>query len=112
MPQDNEFSIIVTGGASGIGKAVCTKLASRGINVLVADIQEEQGKAVAARLSSEYSVDAVLCNLDVTKEESVQTMAETAAERWGRIDYAADYAEITDTIYDEEESITSKAFDR
>ncbi|MDT7539539.1 MAG: hypothetical protein QOI82_3124, partial [Actinomycetota bacterium] len=40
-------SSIVTGGASGLGEATARLLASRGASVVIADLQDDKGKAVA-----------------------------------------------------------------
>ena len=45
----NGVSAIVTGGASGIGEASARLLAARGAKVVVADLQDDKGKAVADR---------------------------------------------------------------
>jgi NAD(P)-dependent dehydrogenase (short-subunit alcohol dehydrogenase family) len=42
------IAVIVTGGASGLGAATARELASRGAHVVIADISDEKGKAVAA----------------------------------------------------------------
>lgn len=106
------FSAIVTGGASGIGEAVSSKLASRGINVLIADLQRERGIAVAKRLSSTYSVDAHYTPVDVSIEHSVEAMVRCAVQRWGRLDYAANCAGICESTWSEEESITTDLVDK
>lgn len=111
--ESTQLGAIVTGGASGIGAATCKKLASRGINIVVADLQADRGHAFAAELSSTYSIDAQFISLDVTKEEDVKRMVEFATKRWGRIDYAANCAGIClETSWDEEESVSTSAVDR
>ncbi|MGD2132422.1 MAG: SDR family oxidoreductase [Maricaulaceae bacterium] len=73
--------VIVTGGASGIGKAMAERFHADGAEaVLVADMNTEGAQAVAA------SVDGVAVRCDVTKESDVQALAQTARERFGRID--------------------------
>ena len=68
----NGASAIVTGGASGIGAAVARALASRGANVLVADLQEEKGSALAAEIGGAY------CKVDVTNTDDIVNAAEMA----------------------------------
>jgi NAD(P)-dependent dehydrogenase (short-subunit alcohol dehydrogenase family) len=106
------FNAIVTGGASGIGEAVCSKLASRGMNVLIADLQADRGNALAKRLSSTYSVDAHYTSVDVGLEPSVEAMVQCAVQRWGRLDYAANCAGICESTWAEEESITTELVDK
>jgi NAD(P)-dependent dehydrogenase (short-subunit alcohol dehydrogenase family) len=110
--QHSPWTAIVTGGASGIGKAISEKLASRGINVLVADIQADRAKATAEYLSETYDIDATSIALDVTKEDDVRRMVSTVTQRWGRLDYAANCAGVCESVWDEEESITTEMVTR
>ena len=59
-------SILVTGGASGIGEASAWKLAERGARIAIADLNEERGSDVASRL------DGVFVQTDVTNPDQVQ----------------------------------------
>src|ERR1035441_11066360 len=52
----NGTSAIVSGGASGLGEAVVRSLAAAGVRVVVADLSEDQGKAVADDRSEEHRV--------------------------------------------------------
>lgn len=106
------FSAVITGGSSGIGEAVCRKLASRGINLLVADLQVDRGTALAKELQEKHGVDADFLRVDVMQEHDIKQMVGTAVKRWGRLDYAANCAGICEKVWDEEESITSAIFDR
>ena len=89
-----QWTALVTGGASGIGEATARKLASRCINVLIADVNDAAGEKLAAALKLEYGVDACYEHVDVSKEEDVKKMVEAIVERWGRLDYAANVAGI------------------
>jgi NAD(P)-dependent dehydrogenase (short-subunit alcohol dehydrogenase family) len=68
----NGATAIVTGGASGIGAAVARVLASRGAKVLVADLQEEKGSALAAEIGGAY------CKVDVTNTDDIVNAVEMA----------------------------------
>ena len=65
---------IVTGGASGIGAAVARALAARGAVVVVADINAEQGEALADEIKG------VFARVDVTETEQIAAAVEAAAE--------------------------------
>jgi NAD(P)-dependent dehydrogenase (short-subunit alcohol dehydrogenase family) len=106
------FSAVITGGASGIGEAVCRKLASRGINLLVADLQVDRGTTLAKELKQRHGIDAHFLRVDVMQEQDIKQMVGTAVKHWGRLDYAANCAGICEKVWDEEESITSAIFDR
>ncbi len=72
---------VVTGGASGIGLATVERFAAEGARVLVADVQEEAGRAVAQRLG-----DAIrFRRCDVTQEPDIAATMEAAAA-WGGLD--------------------------
>jgi NAD(P)-dependent dehydrogenase (short-subunit alcohol dehydrogenase family) len=103
---------IVTGAATGIGRAVAHKLSSRKINVLVADINITDGEAVAEDLKNLYSVDAVFVKTDVSLEEDVVNMLRTAVDRWGRIDYACNNAGVAEKMEPDEDSVTVEQFDK
>jgi NAD(P)-dependent dehydrogenase (short-subunit alcohol dehydrogenase family) len=68
----NGACAIVTGGASGIGAAVARALAARGAKVLVADLQEEKGSALAAEIGGAY------CKVDVTNTDDIVNATEMA----------------------------------
>ena len=67
-------SAIVTGGASGIGAASARMLAARGAKVVVADLQDDKGKALATEIGGAF------CHVDVTKTDEIIAAVETAAE--------------------------------
>jgi NAD(P)-dependent dehydrogenase (short-subunit alcohol dehydrogenase family) len=81
----NDKTAIVTGGASGIGRALCDALSQRGARVTVADINREGAEQVALGISATGGL-AQGTHLDVTRAESVQQLIdETVAER-GKLD--------------------------
>jgi NAD(P)-dependent dehydrogenase (short-subunit alcohol dehydrogenase family) len=65
-------SVLVTGGASGIGEASARRLAVLGARPVIADLNEEKGKAVAADLNGEF------VKTDVADEEQAQAAVEAA----------------------------------
>jgi NAD(P)-dependent dehydrogenase (short-subunit alcohol dehydrogenase family) len=81
---------IVTGAASGIGRAAATELVSRGLDVVVADLDAE-GAAQAARELSEVG-DALAVQVDMAVASDVERlMAETTAA-YGRLDVVVNNA--------------------
>jgi NAD(P)-dependent dehydrogenase (short-subunit alcohol dehydrogenase family) len=105
-------SALVTGAARGIGFAIAKKLASRGINVLLADIEEELCNESAEQLRAEYKVDAIAIRADMTVEEDIKNMVEFAIQRWGRLDWAANNAGVGEQLDDDEEDVTGAQFDK
>ena len=67
-------SALVTGGASGIGAAVVRQLAQKGAKVVVADVQEERGQALADEVGGAFA------KVDVTDTAQIQAAVEQAAE--------------------------------
>ena len=76
---------IVTGGANGIGRAICERYADEGAWVLVVDIEEETGQSVAAAIQANGGM-ASFCRGDVSKQEDILHAVEIAAAQSGRID--------------------------
>ena len=70
----NGASAIVTGGASGIGEASARLLAAKGAKVVIADLNDEKGNALATELGGAF------CHVDVTDVDEVIAAVETAKE--------------------------------
>ncbi|MGB9035160.1 MAG: 3-oxoacyl-ACP reductase family protein [Paeniglutamicibacter sp.] len=88
---------IVTGGASGIGRAIAELYAREGATVAIADLNLEAGQALARELGSlggSHSAHAV----DVTDEHSTKALAEDVAALHGRIDILVNSAGILTEI--------------
>ena len=71
----------VTGGASGIGRAVCERLASQGISVAVADLDGDGAASVAATLATR----AMPMSLDVKGSDAVRAACDTTVQELGPI---------------------------
>ena len=71
---------LITGGAGGLGKAVCHRLASSGASVVIADVNQ----AAVQQVSEAVNGMGVVC--DLTSSKSVDQCVATAMERCGRID--------------------------
>jgi NAD(P)-dependent dehydrogenase (short-subunit alcohol dehydrogenase family) len=81
---------IVTGAAQGIGEAYARRFAAEGARVVVADINEEKGGAVAASIGGE----AVFERVDVASENDTARCAQSVRDRFGRIDVLVNNAAI------------------
>ena len=75
---------VVTGGASGIGRASAILLAEEGASVVITDINEEAGKELATELSNSGH-QAIFVKHDVTKEEQWKSAMKTAIQTFGCI---------------------------
>lgn len=74
-------TFLVTGGASGLGEATVRLLADAGGNVVIADINEERGHAIAGELGK----SALFAPTDVTSEESVRQAVQAAVDQFGAL---------------------------
>jgi NAD(P)-dependent dehydrogenase (short-subunit alcohol dehydrogenase family) len=72
---------VITGAAGGIGREAALLFSAEGAQVCVADVLDEQGEATAAECG-----DAFFAHADVTDPESVRSMYDVTAERYGGID--------------------------
>jgi NAD(P)-dependent dehydrogenase (short-subunit alcohol dehydrogenase family) len=103
---------MVTGAAGGIGKATAHKLASRGISVVIVDMDEKQGIQAADDVTKRWNVRTKFLKVDITEEQQVKDAVASATEWTGRLDYAANCAGICESTWAEEESITTELFER
>jgi NAD(P)-dependent dehydrogenase (short-subunit alcohol dehydrogenase family) len=78
---------IVTGGATGIGRASVVAFARRGAQVVVADVNDDAG-AETVKLAESEGTDATFVHTDVTDSSSVAAMVDTAITAFGRLDFA------------------------
>lgn len=76
---------IVTGSTSGIGKASAILFAHEGAKVVVCGRRRDKGEAVVGQIKDDGG-EAVYVQADVTTEEGMQLIVQTAVERYGRID--------------------------
>lgn len=81
---------LVTGAASGIGKAIATRLAAEGACVVIADLDLEKAQAAAAELGSTDVAIGVQC--DVTRAEQVQAAVDAALLAFGGLDLVVNNA--------------------
>ncbi len=80
---------IVTGGASGIGKATVKRFKDEGATVVLADLDVDSGTKVADEL------DATFIQVDVAEKESVDAMVAETISRFGKVDIAFNNAGVS-----------------
>jgi NAD(P)-dependent dehydrogenase (short-subunit alcohol dehydrogenase family) len=84
---------VVTGGSHGIGAATCRRLAAEGARVAIADIVEEDGRAVRDEIAAAGG-EAEFWTLDVTDEARVRAVFGEVEQKWGRLDVIVNNAGI------------------
>jgi NAD(P)-dependent dehydrogenase (short-subunit alcohol dehydrogenase family) len=86
-------TVLITGGASGIGAAAAALLARHGARVAVADVDPVGGAATAA-LVEKQGGESFFVHADMRSEEDVAAMVDATVERFGRLDCAFNNAGI------------------
>lgn len=87
----SEQVVLVTGGASGIGRAVSLAFAAEGARVIVADLDTAGAEEVASRAATDGG-EALAAQVDVTDTASVRGAVDRVVATWGRIDVLANVA--------------------
>ena len=85
---------VITGGARGIGEATVRRFCEEGARVVIADIQEDKGKALAEELGAV----ARFARVDVTEEDEIAAAIALAVQDFGRLDVMYNNAGIVGTL--------------
>jgi NAD(P)-dependent dehydrogenase (short-subunit alcohol dehydrogenase family) len=85
MPEAR--SALITGGASGIGRATAERLLASGWRVVVADFNADSGKAVMAQWADRYRDRVHFVRTDVSREADVEAAVRRAVDAFGRLDF-------------------------
>jgi NAD(P)-dependent dehydrogenase (short-subunit alcohol dehydrogenase family) len=86
-------TVIVTGGASGIGQAAAILFATHGANVVVADLDEKQGTATANNIVNDGG-QAMFIRTDVSLPADCASLVQQTIDKYGRLDVAFNNAGI------------------
>lgn len=110
----SDKSVIVTGGARGIGAAYAKAFAEEGAAVAIADILTTEGEKVAEEISRAKNHRALFVQTDVTSEESVARMAQHTVEAFGKISVLINNAAMYLDLGDKKpfEQITTDEWDK
>jgi 3-oxoacyl-[acyl-carrier protein] reductase len=76
---------VITGGAQGIGRAICLGMAREGAKIVVADLQADKANTVVTEIQV-LGAEAIAIEVNVANEMSVKRLADRTFERFGRID--------------------------
>ena len=98
-------TILITGGAKGIGYAIARQFVGEGANVVIADVDEAAG----ANCVAEFGTQAIFVKTDVSKTAEVLSLAAAALKAFGCIDvlinnaavvHAAEFLDLTEADFD------------
>jgi len=113
MPKTKDYfagkTILITGAASGIGRATAAIFAREGANVVAADLNEAGAKETAAQVNEKGS-QALALKVDVTKRQEVDAMVKRAVDAFGTVQFLfnsagaairrAKFLEIDEALFD------------
>ena len=97
--------VVVTGGASGLGKALAIKWAQSGANVCIADINEELGNSCVDEINATGG-SAFFHPCDVTKVKQIQALKSELVARWSQVDLVINNAGVATADRLEDEAIS------
>ena len=86
MARMKDRIVVITGGASGIGEATARDVVAEGGRVVLADLNDELGEALAAALNEGRADSALYRRTDVTDEGEVKALFEAAEGHFGPVD--------------------------
>jgi NAD(P)-dependent dehydrogenase (short-subunit alcohol dehydrogenase family) len=94
VPQFIGKVALVTGAASGIGRATALAFARHGAKVVVSDVDDAAGEETVALVRAQ-NTDALFVHADVSRRSAVEALITTAAQMYGRIDFAFNNAGVS-----------------
>ncbi len=106
----SNYVAIVTGGAGGIGSAICRRLASEGATLVIVDLAKEKAQVLASSLPGE---NHFVSNASITSHEELKHLANQLQEKYGGVDLLVNNAGITTpVVHDDLDGLTDEWIDR
>ena len=90
---------VITGGASGLGRATAERFAAEGADLVLADLNARAGEEAAAAISADSGRQVAFFELDVTDEEKTEALMRHAVDAFGRLDVALAAAGVSSAGY-------------
>ena len=104
---------LITGAATGIGKAVALALAKQGIDIALNYSRSEQDALATASELTDIGVECLLQKANVADDQQVRRMVEDTIAHFGRLDYLVNSAGVTDFVaYEDLEGLKEEYWDR
>jgi len=108
-----EKTVLITGGSTGIGRAIALKLASEGANIAINFSKSRAEAEETLALVEQFGVRGLICQADVADNQSVVEMCENVKNHFGRIDILINNAGTTTFIpLDELDQLLEEHWDR
>lgn len=83
--------VLITGGASGLGRALAEHWAAKGAKVCIADLNAERAEDTLNEIKP-YAADAIFCQCDITNQDHVESVRDTLLKEWGGVDVVVNNA--------------------
>jgi len=87
-------TVVITGGAKGIGYGIARRFAEAGANVVLSDIDEKDGEEKVKILERDFKIEAVFCKADVSSEADVKKIIALVAKKFGGVNVLVNNAGI------------------
>ena len=85
---------IVTGGARGIGKAICHLYCKEGADIIIGDIDIDQAKKTSEELKNLFNRKCIAAKLDISNRKNVEKVVDEAISIFGKVDVLVNNASI------------------
>ena len=85
---------IVTGGARGIGKAICHLYCKEGADIIIGDIDIDQAKKTSEELENLFNIKCIAAKLDISNRKNVEKVVDEAISIFGKVDVLVNNASI------------------
>jgi NAD(P)-dependent dehydrogenase (short-subunit alcohol dehydrogenase family) len=90
---------VITGGASGLGRATARRFAEEGADVVLADLNPERGAEAKREIEASFNRRAVFVQCDVGREEDIDALVRRAVDEFGHIDCLLAAAGVSNAQY-------------
>ena len=109
MSKLNGKVAVITGAASGMGKAIALLFASEGSRIIASDINEERLEELC-REAMEFEAEIFTIVSDITKQEEIDFVIDTAVKEYGTLDILVNSAGVMDN-FEGAESVTDQVYE-
>jgi len=96
VQQSTQRRIFITGGASGLGKAIAFKYAKQGYKVCIGDVNEQRGQETVTELTA-LGAQAYYLHCDITQETDLEAAKNSLLAQWGGVDIVVNNAGVAGT---------------